>query len=503
MRTGSTAARTAPARKTGSRLRRRALLGVSVAALAASLGGAALAEPALPVVENGGAPVPATADNPLHEGIFYTAIRPYLLPAPEIFTEAAHGYVTEEYFISGTANEAPYLTRILVHRPADVADWSGMTLLETMHPAGAAQTWDHSRVGGMIAGHVYVEVVNAPNLVNNLRNLNETRYADLAIEGAPAGGGGGGPPAENVAANQIIAQVAYLLKTANPAGADWNAEWLVITGSSATSSTAMNFMEQPNGNSNANHRMPDGSSVIDAMYVWDTNGPTAEELDEFYAGLPVVIKSTQHEWDDATAETAAGWLDDFDPTADNAGLYRLYQVAGEPHLGSRDAFAADPLSCEFQPMSHFFDAAMVYMPLEHLYNYLADDVLPPTADRIVVDANGLVFDEFGNATGGVRSPQLEVPTHTFVIPNAGSAQCGLGSYTIPLTAEQLGALYASPEDYAEKLRASAAALVEAGWFPDEYLFVIDEEIARYGQPTTYGYRNPDVPPPAPPAPAPG
>src|SRR5689334_22068652 len=37
-------------------------------------------------------------------------------------------YVTEEFFVSGTANGAPYTTRIIVLRPTNVGDFSGVAV---------------------------------------------------------------------------------------------------------------------------------------------------------------------------------------------------------------------------------------------------------------------------------------------------------------------------------------------------------------------------------------
>ena len=45
-------------------------------------------------------------------------------------------YITEEYFVSGTAAGAPYQTRIIVRRPKDPKAFSGTVVAEAQH-AGA------------------------------------------------------------------------------------------------------------------------------------------------------------------------------------------------------------------------------------------------------------------------------------------------------------------------------------------------------------------------------
>src|SRR5262245_43975375 len=47
-------------------------------------------------------------------------------------------YEEKEYFISGTAQGQPYKTRIVVRKPASNSKFSGLVLLEAMHPSGSA-----------------------------------------------------------------------------------------------------------------------------------------------------------------------------------------------------------------------------------------------------------------------------------------------------------------------------------------------------------------------------
>src|SRR5690606_26343256 len=107
-----------------------------------------------------------------------------------------YGYVLEEYFITGTAgtvtvdgvaSPAPYTTRIVVLRPENVANFSGMALIETQHTgAGIFQTASYTCAGGMQAGHVYIGVTNAPNQLGggtHLASVNAPRYAGLSIPG--------------------------------------------------------------------------------------------------------------------------------------------------------------------------------------------------------------------------------------------------------------------------------------------------------------------------------
>jgi hypothetical protein len=47
---------------------------------------------------------------------------------------AAFGYVQEEFFISSIVGGQAYTTRILVRRPADPKRFSGIVIVESIHP---------------------------------------------------------------------------------------------------------------------------------------------------------------------------------------------------------------------------------------------------------------------------------------------------------------------------------------------------------------------------------
>ena len=55
-------------------------------------------------------------------------------------------YVTEEFFVSGTAKDAPYTTRIIVRRPKDPGAFSGVVVSEALHAGGRSLIFEWSRV---------------------------------------------------------------------------------------------------------------------------------------------------------------------------------------------------------------------------------------------------------------------------------------------------------------------------------------------------------------------
>jgi hypothetical protein len=107
---------------------------------------------------------------------------------------STYGYVEEEYFVSGTANEyaapltappvaitnVPYTTRILVRRPKRPSNFSGNVVLEPIHPGnsgtaaalGVAYRWVY------LNGDVWVGV-QQPGNNNGPQAFNPERYAPL------------------------------------------------------------------------------------------------------------------------------------------------------------------------------------------------------------------------------------------------------------------------------------------------------------------------------------
>src|SRR5215218_3905662 len=71
-------------------------------------------------------------------------------------------YVTEEYFVSGTAANAPYQTRIVVRRPKDAKAFSGTVVAEAQHAGGRSLIFEWSRVSVLTRQHMFVEIVHSP-----------------------------------------------------------------------------------------------------------------------------------------------------------------------------------------------------------------------------------------------------------------------------------------------------------------------------------------------------
>src|SRR3954453_12092205 len=107
-------------------------------------------------------------------------------------------YVTEEYFVSGTAAGSPYQTRIVVRRPKDPKAFSGTVVAEAQHAGGRSLIFEWSRVSVLTRHHLFVEIVHSAANVATLKMFNAERYARLNIAMGQA--------------TEIIAQVGRLVK---------------------------------------------------------------------------------------------------------------------------------------------------------------------------------------------------------------------------------------------------------------------------------------------------
>jgi hypothetical protein len=141
------------------------------------------------------------------------------------------------------------------------------------------------------------------------------------------------------------------------------------------------------------------------------------------------------------------------------------------------SFLGDPCTL---PVTRFPAGSFTALGLHHLIEWIASGKTPPKAPPIEVDQNTagdgshLALDERGNAKGGVRNVDVDVPVATFGTFGKGktTAQdrlCQLAGTEVPLPEATLKKLYRDKADYAKKVDERLAGLVEEGWFLPEYV----------------------------------
>lgn len=165
---------------------------------------------------------------------------------------------------------------------------------------------------------------------------------------------------------------------------------------------------------------------------------------------------------------------------DPAGRYRLYEIAGAAHIdkypysalpsfpdqiaavGSAQGTPEWPFNAQCTPpiplsdhplLKYSYDAAFA-----NLDAWVRKGTPPPHADRIQIKdgtpKESLVLDEFGNATGGVRSPYVDVPVATYYTTSPGPGTCAELGHTVKFDAARLQSLYGGNGKYAAKVAKS-------------------------------------------------
>jgi Alpha/beta hydrolase domain len=168
-------------------------------------------------------------------------------------------------------------------------------------------------------------------------------------------------------------------------------------------------------------------------------------------------------------------LDGRRPDNDTApDLYRHYELAGAGHATPDELYTAaapadiekggrtvPPMSCNEGPRSRFPSWVAFDAMFHNLDLWVRKGIAPPRAEPIHVENKAAVLDEFGNVTGGYRSPYVDVPVSTWSGNSTGESFCMIAGHETPFTADRLHQLYPDSAAYRKKFADSVAALIKA------------------------------------------
>jgi hypothetical protein len=355
--------------------------------------------------------------------------------------EMAHfNYVADEYVLSGTADGETYKTRLVIRRPEDMSRFSGLVLLEPMHPAGFAHGFEHHSVYMMDAGHIAVEVIT---LGQDHLQFNPGRYGDHHFN-----------PNQT---SEVLAQAGALLKSASSPLANSGLRKVILFGTSATSRILTDYLPTHDVFLQAN-----GNKIFDA-FMPTSNGSRILPVD-----VPMIQMPTQHEF----MNVATAVQDGDEP----GNQFRVYEFTGIGHLMARHNPRMTPQLCENKPTEYplelYFSVA-----LHHLFAWVDKGVAPPRGDRVLLDRNMdndgslMVLDAHGNPVGGIRNPYVDVPFATYIAGNtlaqgqdeAMSVVCRLSVYEEPFSRDKLRALYGSKANFLRQFEDNLNKQEAAGW----------------------------------------
>jgi hypothetical protein len=419
------------------------------------------------------------------------------------FSLAPYGYSEQEYLVSGTAQgnmagfpqttsypSLPFTTRIIVRRPLNPKRSNGTVVLEWMNVSLQQDTdvdWIEGYRELMHTGVTYVGVSVQPTGVP-LASEDPVRYGKIHIppyaanadsvapsQGGPSYGesiltqiaealkssaGGtvlGGTSAQRIVAvgeSQSAERLSCYLLYAKPIAPVFNAFMIdhgECAGPTANASTPFNyaptvptmFLDGMAESRDGMHNGPD-------LRVWEIAG--ASHVDAWIGAYG----EAEHNWDDTgvrqsySQETAGNW----GLEGGTGGVCNLFT-------------AQDPVRADELPQQYAHDAAFAA-----LQTWMATGHAAPITPPLRFDPNGTASpdgagggvdaDQFGNAEGGLRLPQIQVPVAQYQGTCTNPEGQVLIGTTRPFSNAELLSLYPSFADYRAKMCEASLTDVKQG-----------------------------------------
>jgi hypothetical protein len=427
---------------------------------------------------------------------------------------ASVGYEQAEYFISGTANAytntgplgvdgmwsvapsgttAAYKTRILVYRPTNAKKFSGTVFVEWLNVSGGVDAnpdWTQGHVEMVRQGAAwvgvsaqFVGVEGGPALVGvislPLKAVNAPRYGSLHHPG-------------DSFSYDMFSQAGQAVLTPsgpNPLGT-LKPKRVIAIGESQSAFRLTNYV-------NAIHPL---ARVYDGYLVHSRGSfgtPLSEAPQPAIAAPGTTLIRADVDVPVLTFETETDltFLRYFDARQDDSKHFRLWEVAGTAHYdtyglvnGATDLGTSPDIVAPLEtteavggiihcnhPINSGPQHFVVNGALNALVRWVRSGKAPKSAPRLDASVVGssvvIATDANGNALGGIRTPQVDVPVATFTGEQDGSILCRLFGTTTLFDDAQLASLYPSHKGFTKAYAKSLKRAVKAGWIlkPDAKL----------------------------------
>jgi hypothetical protein len=401
----------------------------------------------------------------------------------DVIDFSRYGYVEAEYFIEGNASAyakngswtrdgvwsavpsgtEAFKTRVLVLRPAKPQAFNGTVIVEWLNVSSG---WDiadvlaHANQALLRGGHAWVGVsaqsVGVQLSPFSLKAWDSARYGSLAHPG-------------DAYAYDIFTQVGRALR--KPDGVDFleglAVSSVIATGHSQSANALTTYVNAVQPIANVFDGFVLHSRTAGALPLFPGEAGTVPAGSIIRTDTAVPVISLQDEW---TLAVGAAWLN---RQADSS-RFRLWEVAGTGHIDRDSTIFTAPIvqrdlgfpspACALPmneaPMRYLVDTAIV-----RLTEWIAGREPPPHAPSFVqLAGNSILRDAFGNAKGGIRLPQLEVPTASHSgVGNVGPGPCPVAGITTPLDPQVLSYLYPDYGSYRSKLVRAIEELQRSGF----------------------------------------
>jgi hypothetical protein len=405
------------------------------------------------------------------------------------FDLATVGYERSEHFLSGTASafgttapltvdgrwgvaptsQAPYTTRMIVHRPVDPRRFNGTVVVEWLNVSIGSDVgvdWGFGHNELIRKGFAWVGVSAQTVGVDALEASDPARYSSLSHPGDSYS-----YDIFTQAGEAIRAQAATVLGGLKP-------KRLIADGESQSASRMVTYIDaiQPLAHAYdgflVHSRGASGAMLSQApLASIPTPNPTMIRTDQ---STPVIVLQSE-------TDVSAG------TRQDDSAAFRLWEMAGTSHVDAytvgiglgdtgdgqadRAMFAAmqspPGIGCGL-PVNTGPSYLIVQSAFRRLQKWIRFGELPPSAPRLDVTSfspTTYARDGNGNVVGGIRTPEVDVPVAT--ITNAGQTGpgllCRLVGATTPFDAAKLSSLYRSHDQFVNHWRAAMNRAVARGF----------------------------------------
>jgi Alpha/beta hydrolase domain len=380
---------------------------------------------------------------------------------------AKAGYVEEEFFIEGTANQYkttpettgsvldgghPYKTRIVVRRPASAKKFNGTAIVEWTNVTGSRDLemdWFQSSEHFMRAGYAWVGVSAQHVGVDALKAWSPARYGTLDVTE-------GGKISNDALSYDIMASAGEVVrgKAKTNVMGGLKVERVIATGHSQSAARLAGYV-------NSIHPL---NPVFDGVMLHGGGGKIRTDLD---------VKV----WKMLSETDVRG------PAArqDDTGMFRTWEVAGTSHVDSESirhftaiaklnateaangaaAGQCDKPTYSQVPFRYVFDSAY-----DHMVRWIKDGTPPPSAPAIEFSSATppvIVRDANGIAQGGIRLAEEAVPTAVNTGQNTGAGFCRLYGSHVDFDKEKLAALYPTHKEYVAKVKEVTEKNLKLGY----------------------------------------
>jgi len=423
-------------------------------------------------------PIAATAPvgDPSHDYPFFSALEDL----------KDRGYVEQEFFIQGTANQYhtleratgsvidgghPYKTRVVVRRPVKAGDFNGTVIVEWNNVTAGHDLdidWYQAHDYFIRAGYAYIGVTAQRVGVAALKVWNPLRYESLDVTAD-------GTITNDSLSYDILSDVARAVRQPDsPLLGGLKPQLVFATGHSQSAGRLAIYV-------NSVHPLV---PVFDAVVIHGGGGKIRTDLN-------IKVFKLLSETDVINNQAA-----NRQPDTDN---FRSWEVAGDSHVdtqftassgalgrrdgnpvapgftpggrgGSANASTAGrgPAVCERPSYSHVPFYQVMDAAFDHLQKWIKDGIAPPSAPPIEVTSVGppavIVRDKAGNSlAGGIRLAEIAVPTGVNTGQNSGPGFCRLYGSHEDFDPATLNSLYASHSAYVAAVKDVTERNLEAGY----------------------------------------